>query len=192
MILGRLAVAAATASALAAPSPAAAEDRDYAEYEDLGETPASGYWSLTLSGGAAFPLADYAEDHEQALGAQAAIAYTARFGLGVAALAGYSPLPVIDEEATGEIRDNHVAHAALAPRFTLGKRTLRLFVGAGGGVYFEQAAATKTAAAALAQAGLELHILGAGGLTVGASYLRSFADAAAQLASAHAGLVLTF
>src|SRR5690606_22295649 len=149
-----LAALAASASALAAPATAAAEDRDYAEYDNLGEAPESGYWSITLSGGGACPLADYGDHPEQALRSQAAIAYTARFGLGVAALPGYSPLPVIDEEAPDAIRDNHVAHAALAPRFTLGKRTLRLFVGAGGGVYFEQAAATKMAAAALAQAGL--------------------------------------
>jgi hypothetical protein len=89
--------------------------------------------------------------------------------------------------------DNHVVHAAVAPRFTLGKETLRLFIGAGGGVLFEAAAATRTAAAALAQAGLELHILGGAGLTLGGSYVQSFAkENKARLASAQAGFVMTF
>lgn len=181
-MLRRLVAVSLALAAAGAWSPAAAEEMK----------PASGYWSMSLAGGAAFPLADYAADHEQALGAHAALGYTGASGLGLAVHAGYSPLPVGRSEQSREVRDNHVVHAALAPRFTLGRNTLRLFLGGGGGVYFEQRAETRTAPAALAQAGLELHVLGAGGLTLGGSYVRTFADAAAQLASAHAGFVLTF
>lgn len=158
-----------------------------------GEKPPTGYWSLTLSGGAAFPLADYADAKDSGLAAHAALAYTGKSGLGIGLDAGYSPLPEkVADAATAGATDNHVVYSALAPRFTLGRHALRLFVGAGGGVYLERAAEARTEPAALAQAGLELHVLGAGGLTLGGSYLRSFADAAAQLASAHAGFVLTF
>ena len=171
---------------------AALAEATTADLDELEQKP-SGYWALTFSGGAAFPLDDYADTHDEALAAGVVVAYTGTSGLGIGIHAGYSPLPVLDEAVDGESTDNHVVHAALAPRFTLGKQTLRLFVGAGGGVLFEQAAARRTAAAALAQAGLELHILGSGGLTVGGSYVRTFAKSAeAQLATAHAGFVMTF
>lgn len=185
---------AATLFLLCVTAGAARADTTTADLDELEKTP-TGYWALSFHGGAAFPLKAYAETHDQALGASAALSYTGTSGLGVGVHAGYSPLPVSDESTDPDFdtsQDNHVVHAALAPRFTLGRNTLRLFVGAGGGVLFEQAAVTRTAAAALAQAGLELHILGAGGLTVGGSYVRALANATAQLATAHAGFVMTF
>ena len=175
-------------------SATAAADTTTADLDELEKKP-SGYWALSFQGGAAFPLKTYADSHEEALGASAALSYTGTSGIGVGVHAGYSPLPIADDADDPDFEstdDNHVAHAALAPRFTLGKKTLRLFVGAGGGILFEKAAVTRTAAAALAQAGLELHILGAGGVTVGGSYVRTLANATAQLATAHAGFVMTF
>lgn len=173
---------------------AASADTTTADLDELEDTPA-GYWALSFQGGATFPLEAYGESHEQALGASASLSYTGASGLGLGVHAGYSPLPISDDSVDPDFdssRDNHVVHAAVAPRFTLGQKTVRLFVGAGGGVLFEQAAVTRTAAAALAQAGLELHILGAGGVTVGGSYVRTLANATAQLATAHAGFVMTF
>lgn len=175
----------------------ASADTSARDLDELEKDDRAGYWSLSFSGGAAFPLAEYADSHDDALGAAVGLAYTGKSGLGIGVQAGYSPLPLSDEVADDDpdfdtSGENHVAHAALAPRFTLGGGALRLVLGAGGGVLFEKAASPRTAAAALAHAGLELHILGGAGLTVGGSYLRSFKSNEAQLASAQAGFVMTF
>lgn len=174
----------------------AAADTTSADLDDLEKEP-RGYWALSFSGGAAFPLAEYADSHDDALGAGVGISYVGVSGLGIGVQAGYSPLPVSDAVADDDpdfdsSGDNHVAHAALAPRFTLGGGVLRLTVGAGGGVLFEKAATLRTAAAALAHGALELHILGGAGLSVGGSYVRSFKRNKAQVASAQAGFVMTF
>lgn len=164
----------------------------------------SGYWSLSLRGGAAFPLGKFETDHELGLAASAAFAYVGASGLGAALIAGYSPLPAKDS-GDGIRRDNHLAHAALAPRLHLGRGLVRLYVGGGGGFLYRRSVeeitlgddagkttTSQAAPAAIAEAGLELHILGAGGLMVGGSYLRAFDSARAQLAAAKAGFVLTF
>ena len=102
-------------------------------------------------------------------------------------------------------RDNHVVHAAFAPRFTLGRGTLRLVVGGGGGLVYERSRIESTvddgpssntvsqaAAAAIGEAEVVLHVFDTGGLVLGGSYLRGFGKSDANLANAHAGFLLSF
>ncbi len=174
-----------------------------AEAEPLVEEPEEPGSSLSLSlfGGGAFPLGDFADRRKLGLAARASFAWTMRNGIGAAVSGGYSPLPA-NPSAAESRREHNVAHAALAPRFTLGRNTFRLFVGGGGGVVYERTKRTTiegeavtsatTEAAAVAEAGLELHFADAGGFTIAGVYTLGVGKTKTELASAQAGFVLSF
>ena len=159
------------------------------------------YWTLSLLGGGAFPVAKFADERELGLAAGVSLAFTSKSGLGAALSAGYSPLPAVDLD-DGVRREHQLGHAQLAPRFTLGRGIFRLFVGGGGAVVYERTKSepragsepaettTKTDAGAVAEAGLQLHFAGAGGIVIGGSYLHTTGEA--KLAAAKAGFILSF
>ena len=171
--------------------------------------PKKAYWMVSFVGGVLTPLGETADERELGLGVGLRVGYTARIGLGLALVAQYSPLPVV--EATGDgapadvVTENHFATAAILPRYTLGRGTVRLTLGAGGGGIMEQTrsrpaedetgpsnAVSVFAPAALGEVGFETHFWGSGGLVVTGSYLRSFGERESEVGALLGGLVFTF
>lgn len=169
----------------------------------LGARPAEakrGYWFTDLAGELLVPMKDSEARYRRSMGAALRIGYTGRAGLGIAAVAGYSPLP---REDTGELRaDNHFVTLAAVPRFTLGRGAVRFVLGAGGGVFLEHVTLrpddqpavsdTRFAPAALGEAALELHLFRSAALAFGATYRRGFGPHDTEILSGGGALVFTF
>ena len=89
---------------------------------------------------------------------------------------------------------------AVLPGWTLGHGTVRLQLGAGGGVALEHTSSTDMpdattsayAPAALAQVGVEVHITRGGGLVVMTGATKTFGDRDYQYAWGMGGLTLDF
>lgn len=170
--------------------------------------PRKAYWMVSFLGGALAPLRDTADQREIGLGVGLRVGYTSKLGLGIALSAQYSPLPVVEQEPEdgGEadvVTENHFVAANLVPRFTLGRGAVRLTLGAGGGGILEQTRSrpggedkantvSVFAASAVGEVGLETYLWDSGGLVLSGSYLRSFGDREAEIASLLGGLIFTF
>jgi hypothetical protein len=170
--------------------------------------PRKAYWMVSFLGGALAPLRDTADQREIGLGVGLRVGYTSKLGLGVALSAQYSPLPVVEQKPAdgGEadvVTENHFVAANLVPRFTLGRGAVRLTLGAGGGGILEQTRSRPAgedkantvsvfAASAVGEVGIETYLWESGGLVLSGSYLRSFGDREAEIASLLGGLIFTF
>jgi hypothetical protein len=176
---------------------------------DAEARPKKPYWMISFVGGVLAPVGDTADEREIGLGVGLRVGYTTRSGIGIALSAQYSPLPVVEPAMEGaavdDVTDNHFIAASLVPRFTLGRGTLRLTLGAGGGGIMEQTrsrpaddaeaatnAVTVFAPSAVGEVGIETHFWDSGGLVVGGSYLRSFGERESEVAAILGGLVFTF
>jgi len=195
-----LACACAVLSALIA-RPASAETAD--EHSNAGAKP---YWSVSFLGGLLTPRKEMRATHDQSLLAGARFGWTSRSGLGIELAADYSPLPRDDVPELAAF-ETHFAVATAAPRFTLRWKKLRLWVGAGGGIAVERTTefmrdakvgtSTDWSPAAIGAAGIELHLVSSGGLTVVGSYARLFRalgipDVKYEFANLTGGLVFVF
>jgi hypothetical protein len=172
--------------------------------------PKKPYWMVSFVGGVLAPVGETADEREIGLGVGLRVGYTTRSGVGIAVSGQYSPLPVIepaamDGAAADDVTDNHFVAASVVPRFTLGRGTLRLTLGAGGGGIMEQtrsrpagdasaptSAVTVFAPSAVGELGLETHFWDSGGLVISGSYVRSFGEREAEVAAILGGLVFTF
>lgn len=181
--------AALAAAVLAAPMPAEAGAK-------------SGYWFADVQGALKLPQTPSDARYRRGLGAGLQIGYTGRIGLGLGVGVAYSPLPRTDIDSDARI-DNHLLVATAMPRYTLGSSTIRLRVGAGGGVigertslYFdgdqETLSRSRIEAAAVGEAALELHFFEGAGISFGAGYQRGMSKPSTRLLSVEGGLVLTF
>lgn len=177
---------------------------------DAEARPKKPYWMISFVGGVLAPIRDTADEREIGLGVGLRVGYTTRSGVGIALSAQYSPLPVVEPAAmeggaVDDVTDNHFIAASLVPRFTLGRGTLRLTLGAGGGGIMEQtrsrpaddaeaptSAVTVFAPSAVGEVGIETHFWDSGGLVVSGSYLRSFGERESEVAAILGGLVFTF
>jgi hypothetical protein len=158
-------------------------------------------WSVMLGGGALAPVGEMRDGYQDGLIAAVRIGVRSRIGLGIQLAADYSPLP---RRAQGsETIDTAYGTVALVPGWTIGRGTVRLQLGAGGGVAIEHASVTRPggapamtddliAAAALAQVGLELHVTRGGGLVLLGGATRTFGDREYQYAWGIGGLTLEF
>ena len=157
---------------------------------------ASGY-GIGFLGGMLLPLGATGETHERALAAGLRMGYTGRSGLGIDMAIEYSPLP-LSADAGGGIAETHFATAGLMPRFTLGKGTLRLWVGAGGGLALQYdtlsdgSTQMRYEPAGMGAAAVELHVLTGIGLVAMGSYTRTLGGLAYEYVTATGGLLLTF
>jgi hypothetical protein len=174
------------------------KDFDSEEYWRKGEEEKRerGYWHVALLGGVVVPTDTMSQVYKEGLAANVQVGYTARFGLGLTLGAEYSPLPA--RSTVGESGESHLVVLTACPRFTIGRETLRIWLGAGGGVAVEKANGIpghSSTAELLAQgeAGLEMHLFSSGGLAVNGNYARSFGQSLdAKLFSVLGGLVFTF
>ena len=167
-----------------------------------------GYWLVSFIGGLMAPLRTTADRRASGLAVGARMGYTGASGLGLTLAVDYSPLPVVDAslDAGRTAIDNQMVAVAIAPRFTLGRGTYRLWLSGGGGALVERTTTgalpdppggdhqtdTTLAPAALGELGLETHFFDGGGLVVTGSYMRSFGKSRAELAAVLGGLVFTF
>lgn len=167
-----------------------------------------GYWHVSFIGGLIAPLGTTADRRESGLAVGARMGYTGANGLGLSLAVDYSPLPVVDAslDPGRTAIDNQLVAVAIAPRFTLGHGTYRLWLSGGGGALVERTTtglspdppggdhqtSSTLAPAALGEMGIETHFFDGGGLVLTGSYLRSFGKSRAQLAAVLGGLVFTF
>lgn len=181
--------------------PAAAEEP--AKSPDSGNQP---YWSVSFLGGLLTPRKEMRTWFDQSLLAGTRVGWTGRSGLGIEVTADYSPLPRDDVPELVEF-ETHFGVATAAPRFTLRWKKLRLWVGAGGGVAVERTTefyrtekvetSNDWSPAVVGSAGLDLHLLDSGGLTVVGSYARVFRELGVEgvkyeFANLTGGLVFVF
>jgi hypothetical protein len=157
---------------------------------------ADGY-GIGFLGGMLLPLGATGDTHERALAAGLRMGYTGRSGLGLDLAIEYSPLPLRAADAAG-VSETQFATAGLMPRFTLGKRRLRGWLGAGGGLALQYDTLTDGSTqmlyepAGMGAVALELHVLTGVGLVAMGSYTRTFGDLAYEYITATGGLLLTF
>lgn len=164
------------------------------------------YWSVSFLGGLLTPRKVMREHRDQSLLAGARFGWTSRSGLGIDLTADYSPLPRDDVPELAAF-ETHFGVATAAPRFTLRWKKLRLWAGAGGGIAFERTTefqrdvevgtTTDWSTAVVGSAGLDLHLLSSGGLTVVGSYARLFREVGIdkqkyEFANLTGGLVFVF
>jgi hypothetical protein len=195
-----LALAVCACACLLGPARAAAADvLDAAVYEDRG---ARSYWHASFLGGMAVPVQQMTDDRKAGVAATVRLGWTSRSGLGLSIAGEYSPLPFKVSERNVTVA-SHLGIVAGGPRFTLGKRKVRLWLGGAGGVVVErtrmtidgdsQGADSALEPAAVGEAGLELHLFENGGLALNGSYAHSFGRTVqARLGSLVGGLVFTF
>lgn len=180
-----------------------------AHADEFGKDPDSGdkpYWSVSFLGGLLTPRKEMRTWYDQTLVFGGRFGWTSRSGLGIDLTADYSPLPRDDVPELVAF-ETHFALATAAPRFTLRWKKLRFWVGAGGGIAVERttellrdakvATNTDWATAAVASAGVELHLVDSGGLVVAGSYARLFRDLGIEgleleFANLTGGLVFVF
>jgi opacity protein-like surface antigen len=182
------------AAMIAVASPAAAQP----ESEPPAPPRKGARWSLALGGGALAPVRDMREGYQDALVAGLRFGVRARSGVGMQLGVDYSPLP--RRPTSTETFDTTYGTVVLVPSLTIGHGTLRVQVGAGGGIALEQATArdpvptsdTTYAAAALAQVGVELHVTDGGGLILLGGATRTFGDREYEYAWGMGGLTLEF
>jgi hypothetical protein len=190
-----LLLAAAATTAVAGSVPAAAEPAP------AGEPEPGTRWSLMLGGGALAPVGEMRDGYQDALVAGLRVGVRARVGLGVQLAADYSPLP--RRAVAAETFDTAYGTLALIPAWTIGHGTVRLQLGAGGGLAFEHVAVSPAPGApamtedtmvpaALGQVGLEIHVTRGGGLVLLGGATRTFGDREYQYAWGIGGLTLEF
>lgn len=183
---------AAVLGGVAATPPAAAQS---AEPESAPREPGA-RWSIALAGGALAPVGEMRDGYQDALVAGLRVAVRARIGLGIQLAVDYSPLPRRAEQT--ETFDTTYGTVALIPAWTLGRGTVRVQLGAGGGLAAEHtsitgaAATTSLAPAAIAQLGLEIHVTRGGGLVLLGGATRTFGEQGYQYGWALGGLTLEF
>ena len=192
----------ALSAALLSSRPASAQS--FTGLEEALSDVSTSYWFASFFGGVMTPISSMDDTHEQGLVATARFGWTSRKAIGFAVSGSYSPLPrrLDPGAAPGTVLDTHFAVASVAPRLTLGRKTVRFWVAGGGGVVMERLAVTVRGArestdyefepAAVGEAGLELHLFSNGGLSASGNYTHSFGDVDSRAYSALAGLVFTF
>lgn len=165
-----------------------------------------GSLSVAFSGGLMIPRASLAEARSPGLTAGLLVAYTGESGLGLSAAAEYAPLPrQRGGDPSSAARESHVASATLAPRFTLGRGSLRAWVAAGGGVVFDYESLERPGSGdaneefsyepvASGALGLELHAFDSGGFLFKTHYRRSLtrSEPRYELMTWTGGLLLEF
>lgn len=174
-----------------------------ASFEPSESDSGGSYWSLALQGGLLVPLDTMEDSHQRSLAAGGRLGWTSSHGLGVDLAVEYTPLSRAPSPA-GDTYETHFMTSRLMPRFTLGKKYVRLWVAAGGGLAYErstQIEAGGTAAlgtsneyamAGTGAAGLEFHPFSGVGLAAMGSYTRTYGGLEYQFLNLTGGLVLTF
>jgi hypothetical protein len=158
------------------------------------------YVAVSFFGGALLPFGKGGEGLEQGLSAGLRVGWTSAMGLGLDAVATYSPLPRTAVE--GEQLQTIYTTAALTPRYTLGSGKVRASLAGGGGAAMDRTtltiegmpdtSETSWAPAVTGSAAVELHLLDGGGFFLGGAYTRLFGDLEYQYAEGQAGLIFTF
>lgn len=190
----RLALLALPILAFAAPA--------YADEE--GEDRATSHFTVAFGGGALLPFGEMDPSTEAGLNVTGRIGWNAANGLGLVTNLEYAPLRRESDAALTDV-DSHMFVATAAPRFTLGRKVLRLWVAAGGGVVVERVRTETTSADGIltdtevdtvpafnGSSGIDLHFFSNGGLSIAGAYTRSFSDTEVyDYFSVNAGLVFT-
>lgn len=175
-----------------------------AHADELSEQEDQSYWELALAGGMLVPFDQMANEHQQSLAGNVRVGWVSSLGLGIDLAVDYSPLSR-QAQNPDDIYDIHFATAGVMPRVTLGKKLVRLWLAAGGGMTFEHAkhvatvpgtelepALSRFSPAGMGAAGLELHAFPGVGLAVTGSYTRNFGDSEYQMLNVTGGLAVTF
>jgi hypothetical protein len=182
--------------------PARAQGQDDG-YEPSESARSGSYWGIVLQGGMLEPLSSMSDIYQRSLAGGGRLGWTSRHGLGVDLAAEYAPLSRVPDPV-GDTYETHYVTASLMPRFTLGKRTLRLWLAVGGGVAYEHSthltaledvslgSTSELALAGTGAAGLELHPFSGVGLAVISSYTRTYGAFEYQYVNLTGGLVFTF
>ena len=175
----------------------------HAESDDT-EAGSGSYWEMAFAGGMLMPLDQMSELHQQSMAGSARVGWISRLGLGFDLTLDYSPLSR-KQTATDDIFDVQFVTAGVMPRFTLGKKTIRLWLAGGGAMAYEHSVhvesvtgmlgptTNKLAAAGMGAAGLELYAFSGVGVAVIGSYMRTvMGDLDYQLINVTGGLAVTF
>lgn len=175
-----------------------------AHADDLDDKGDSSYWELALAGGMLVPFDQMADDHQPSLAGNMRVGWVSSLGLGIDLALEYSPLSR-QPQNPDDIYEIHFATAGVMPRFTLGKKLIRLWLAAGGGMTFEhvehvsagggaglEPTISRISPAGMGAAGLELHAFSGVGLAVTGSYTRNFGDSDYQMLNVTGGLAITF
>lgn len=156
--------------------------------------------SMTLAGGALAPVGGMRDTYQDGLVAGLRLGLRSRIGLGAFLAVDYSPLP--RRQLGLDAYDTTYGTVALVPAWTIGSGTVRLQLGAGGGVALERVEMVPDAGpvtttqgyepAALGQVGVEVHVARGGGLVLLAGATRTFGEREYQYAWGMGGLTLEF
>jgi hypothetical protein len=169
--------------------------------------PAHSHFTVAFAGGELFPssrMQTGPRTTNQGLDVWSRIGWNAANGLGLVMNLEYAPLrhqPTEGLSPDTQI-DGHMFAATAAPRFTIGHRTVRVWLSAGGGIVVERvhtetpgtSLSTTEVGSAFAvhgSGGIDLHLFGSGGLQVAGGYTRSLSDSTYDFFSVNAGLVFT-
>ncbi len=167
------------------------------------------YWNIAFSGGLLIPTGAMSQTHKGGLIAEGKVGWTSKIGIGAELSAAYSPLPTTRTQANGVQVDSDYFLLSLAPKITLGRNTLRLWISIGGGATIERTEKASTSShmnndmsttstvtsispSASASGGIEAHILAGGGIYVSSTYTRSLGSFNHENYRVSSGLVLSF
>jgi hypothetical protein len=171
--------------------------------------PPTSHFTIAFTGGALVPRGAMQESANPGLDVGSRIGWTARNNFGFVMNLEYAPLRRDPDPTLGAVADQQVDSnlfvGTLAPRFTIGRSTVRIWFAAGGGVVVEHRSTeiltmttdtirteTDTEGAFSGSSGLELHFFANGGLQFSGGYTRSITSDTKQVYdffSLDAGLV---
>jgi hypothetical protein len=198
---------------LLAPAAAIAADPPADEAELLpGDDPAAeaardedgAHFMIAFAGGALLPQGAMEADIEPGLDVWGRFGWITPSGIGVVVHVEYAPLRhTPGSPAVDEVIEAHLFSATAGPRFTLGRRTVRLWISGGAGVMVERTSTTASdqPAQSLTESGLglsggggvDLCFFGSGGITLAGAYTRGVTSGAEQeYVSLNAGLVFVY
>ena len=163
--------------------------------------PPGSYWSMLLHGGALIPMGELEAESQYSLAGGLRVGWTSKLGFGLDVAADYSPLS--RKQTNDELRtESHYVSVALMPRLTLGKKALRAWIAAGGGLAFERdrllsgmdvvESSSGYALTGMGALGIQLEPVSGLGLAVVGTYHRTRGDFDYELVTVTAGLAFSF
>ncbi len=143
----------------------------------------SSYFSFAFGGGALVPQGDMKKDVDAGLDVWGRLGWTSTSGLGFVLGFDWAPLRNPTDGQTSLLQ------ATAAPRFTIGKDVVRLWISAGGGVLAQKGEPVRPTVNGAG--GLDLHVFGSGGFSLIGCYARGITQAEVDYFCVSAGLVFT-
>lgn len=156
-----------------------------------------------MGGGMMLPLEEVSETYQESLAASIRLGWISRLGLGVDMTLDYSPASRQPTPAD-DVFEVHLLSAGVMPRFTLGRKMIRVWLAAGGGLTYEHSehvstegiglepTTNKYAPTGMGAAGIQVYAFSGVGLAVTGSYAHSIGDLTYQLLNVTGGLAVTF